>query len=1065
MATHLHLHTRYSLQIGYGASEDFAAAAPAGSALAITDTQSMAGILEHDKACAKYGHKPIFGLETFVAGPHRLVLLAETDEGLRNLYALAGIHGAELGYARLAMHAQGVIALTGHIGGAIPTAIMRADKDSLAFHLKQLLSIFGRDHLFLEKVDWGLREQQHINTKIDEIAERTKLRAVWTNDVHYPRREDALAQALLVCDKLGKAADMSELLCHRVDDAWLTDLKDPVAEEIAQRCVARIERHKPLLPTFSEDDNRLLGEIAWAGLDARGFGQDEAYRRRQEFELSVIQRMGFSGYYLIVSDAVAWGRSKGIPFGMGRGSGPGSIVAWTSKITHVDPVRHKLYFERFLNPERVSMPDFDIDIAASRREEMLDYLRSRYGEDNVAQISSWGTYKPKLSWQSAGRVLGLSRAETLLVSKRHMSRLEENATMQGLIDSGHFDVLMRESPRYEGVLRAAAKMERGMRTHGRHAGGIVVIDRPVSQVMPLAPGGITAYDHKRVEEVGGVKFDFLGVKELDVLDVANACLDYAVDILNLPEDDQKTWALIQSGHHVGLFQIEGDGMSAYVTDLAPTNIGELAAAVALYRPGPMDTLPRGQHEVFADRKNGRAPVEYLHQDMEQVLGETYAVIVYQEQILFLAQIICGMSMGAADILRRAIGKKDAKLLEQQRSIFIDGALARGYGESFVRTLWDQIETFARYGFNRAHAVVYAYLCYQTAYMKANYPAEFIGAQAHVRGDNLSEVHKFTMEARRMGLHVVMPDISSSPALFYGKGDTVVWGLSSLGGIGLAYARALVQARPWADMRDFIDRAGCDASQFSALLYAGALDGLIAQCPGMDGVLDEDGHIAPDRAALIYPMVAHRFKSWARDKKGRAVGGFTVTFEHDDLYRFRLPDAVRPTAQDHAAYWQLRACALGTWGAHHPCDGLDHVRAMLGCVQVNQLGSLIGEQVRVLCVVGDLEYKVFKNKDGEMREMAKYTISDTTGSFGVVQFDGLDACRPWSGLMLVTLNVRKARRGHGHDGQVASLARIDVFGEDGPVIIPNEPLVKPVIEKAAKPKRSKSNYNPDQVTLF
>lgn len=985
---HLHMHTKYSRQLGLGAPEEFAAIAGPLSALAITDTDTMGGICDHQDACIKHGVQPIFGMEATIGKSSQLVLLAETEEGLSNLYALGGYSPTERGYDVLSAHSKGIIALTGHLGGAVPTAILRKDTTALNYHLGKLIDIFGKGSLFLEKVDWGLREHARLNTTLDKIAQRTGLRCVGTNDVHYPRREDAPWQGFMVLDALGRASSMEEMLSHRVTDAWLQPKfdDDACAQEIKQRCLKLLPPQGRMLPKFGDDDAGNLVRHAQAGLIARmGGDPPAAYRERLEYELSVILKMGFAGYFLIIEDVIRWARSRGIPVGC-RGSGAGCIVSWCLRITDIDPVAKRLYFERFLNPDRVTMPDFDIDICRLRREEVIEYVRNKYGHDHVVQIATYGEYKLKKAVDAAGRVLGLQFDERQHIKKRWLSIKKEDKseyTAQELVDSGILEPMFKHYPAYRTVLDACVQMSRGIREQGKHPGGVIILDRPVAEVLPLLPGGVTALVHQSAEQRGGVKFDFLGLVELSVLDRANACLDYALDLHNLPQDDPKVFEMLRAGRTVGVFQISGDGLTEFVVYMQPTKCDHLTAAVALYRPGPMDI---GAHTLFVDRMHGRELVQYIHEDTAEALEETYGIIVYQEQILHLARKMAGMTMAQGDLLRRAIGKKDKAKLEAERVRFAEGVVRQGYTPNVAVSLWEEIETFARYGFNRAHAAAYADLAYQTAYVKAYHPAEFLAAQAALRGSDVAEVDIFMQEARLMGCVIHPPDVQTSPALSHGRNMEVWWGLAQLAGIGEDFAKTVVSMRPYKSFGDFFSRTGCDKTQFDALLYAGALDSLI-------------GKPSFTRARAVYAHALARFpKMEALRKKEQAkqsVWLFGETYE-DPAYDIKTPDGTTKRLSAFAL-WLNRRRVTGSWLSGHPARAFFGGQPRpSGYVTIAELPEHENRTVSVIATVID-SWSYERYRDGEFQSQAGMVIEDETGRKRLTWYDGIDFTKFGDGL--------------------------------------------------------------------
>jgi len=986
---HVDVKTRYSVRRGLSSSKDLVAQCEPGDVLAITDKESLGGWYEHEDACRAKGVKPLFGVEVDVASCGPLVLLCEDQSGVESLYRLARHMPERLTYQHLSEHSAGLIALTGHLSGAIPTALLSRDPASLKLHMNTLLSIFGKDRLYLEQVDWGMAIQAEVNAGLELLSKKTGVPCVMAQDVRYARAEQWMGHALMVCDDLKVMSSVEQLREFGTNKACVRPVaRSSALEQIAERCNASVPKSKPLLPRLTDDDAAELEAKAYAGLLDRFAGSPPAsYVERFAYEMSVIRKTGFASYFLVVSDFVGWAHSQGIRVGAGRGSGAGSLVGWCCRITEIDPVRHNLYFERFLNPERVSIPDYDIDFCAHRREEVIAYLYKRWGHAKVVGIAAYGEYKLKEAWKAACRVLDISAVRANDFSKRYMERatsFEElvlNETMMIELDR-HRD--MKEA------LEASQDLLGAYKAKGHHPGGTVVLDRPAHEALPVDRFGICMFDKDQIERAGGVKYDILGVKELTSLEYANANLDYRYDINNLPENDPKSLELLQSGSKLGIFQV-GKAMSGFVEEFRPDRDEDVALIIALRRPGPMDAK---MDTECAKRKNGQLEVVYAHDDLEQILGDTYGVMAYQEQVMLIGQKIAGMTMGGADVMRRAIGKKNMELLMKQREAFIKGGEERGYDEVLLCELWELIEKFAGYGFNRAHAAGYAKLVLQTAYFKAHHFAEFMAAQCRVRGEDHAELALYLREIRAQ-VHVVWPDVNKSLEHFYAKQDVVHYGLSALRGIGQEAASQIVQGAPYADLEDFMVRSHASKSQLESLLCAGALDGLFDE-PELDDAM----------RGVIYPRVMGRVAKLNKLSDTKRRQGFL--FGRDPAYAWKtMPEKEVWTP------WQValkRFEMMASWGAVHPLAwytmAIEKLRMSGARVCfLDELAKHVTYTVQVAVVVKEVVSIQKLNARGEHVEYARLVIEDQTGAAEVMWFRDVDfAAIPKDGPARMWLNV-------------------------------------------------------------
>ncbi|MEA2944080.1 MAG: polymerase subunit alpha, partial [Bradyrhizobium sp.] len=780
---HLHVHSAYSLLKGSIKITKLGELAKADRqpALALTDTDNMFGALEFSDKMAGYGIQPIIGCELAVdfgdqdpnarnalaAGPARIVLLAAREAGYRNLMRLNSrafletpVHQApHIKFDWLEGNADGLIALTGGPQGPIALAI-NADQGALAaVRCDRLATLFG-DRLYIELQRHGVEKERRAEAALIDLAYTKGFPVVATNEPYFASADDYEAHDALLCiagGRLVAETDRDQLTAdHRFKSraemaVLFADIPEALAStiEIAERCAFRPTMRKPILPRFTvgaaagaadaaSDEAAELRRQAEAGLSNRlkvhGLAQgvtDEDYRARLAFEIDVITRMNYAGYFLIVADFIQWAKAEGIPVGPGRGSGAGSLVAYALTITDLDPIRFGLLFERFLNPERVSMPDFDIDFCQDRRDEVIRYVQGRYGRDQVAQIITFGTLQARGVLRDVGRVLQMPYGQVDKLCKLVPQNPANPVTLARAIDDEpRLKAAADSDPIVKRAFDIAKKLEGLTRHASTHAAGIVIADRPLTELSPLyrdpkSDMPVTQFNMKWVEQAGLVKFDFLGLKTLTVLDTAVKLLrrrGVEIELLRIPLDNAGTYEMLAGGETVGVFQVESQGMRRALVDMRPDRFEDLIVLVALYRPGPMANIP-----TYCARKLGRERIEYLHPRLEPILVPTYGIITYQEQVQQIARDLAGYSLGKADILRRAMGKKDKKEMAAQRGDFIAGAVERGIGRSDAEVIFEACAKFAEYGFNKSHSAPYALLTYQTAYMKVNYPVEFLAA--------------------------------------------------------------------------------------------------------------------------------------------------------------------------------------------------------------------------------------------------------------------------------------------------------------------------------------------------
>src|SRR6516164_2521815 len=882
---HLHVHSSYSLLEGALTIARLCELAKADRqpALALTDTDNMFGALEFSDKMAAAGIQPIVGCALAVdfadqdalprgGSPQqlerpRIVLLAARENGYRTLMRLnsrafletAPNEPPHLRLAWLEGETEGLIALTGGPGGPLNAAIVAGRSHLAELRCEALARLFG-DRLYIELQRHGSSAERSAEPALIALAYARGIPLIAANAPLFARQEDYEAHDALICIAEGRLVvetDRRQFTPeHRFKTraemaALFADLPEAVAStvEIAQRCAFRPRVQAPILPRFSVgadgaavDEAAELRKRAEAGLDRRikahgvAAGRTvEDYRERLAFELNVIEGMKYPGYFLIVSDFIQWAKAQGIPVGPGRGSGAGSLVAYALTITDLDPIRFGLLFERFLNPERVSMPDFDIDFCQDRRDEVIGYVQERYGRDRVAQIITFGTLQARGVLRDVGRVLQMPYGQVDKFCKLVPQNPLNPVTLARAIDDEPRLQAARDSdPVVARAFNIAQKLEGLHRHASTHAAGIVIGERPLNEMVPLyrdpkSNMPVTQFNMKWVEQAGLVKFDFLGLKTLTVLETAAALLrkrGVEIDLAAIPLDDEKTYAMLARAEAVGIFQLESQGMRRALLDMRPDRFEDIIALVALYRPGPMANIP-----TYCVRKHGVERPDYIHPMLEPVLRETFGVIVYQEQVMQAAQLLAGYSLGEADLLRRAMGKKIRSEMQKQRSRFVSGCVERDIERGQAEAIFELLARFADYGFNKSHAAAYALVAYQTAFMKANYPVEFLAASMTLDMGNTDKLSEFRAEAERLSVKVESPSVNRSGVDFEVAGSTIHYALAALKGVGRQAVEAIVEARggrPFADLSDFAARINPRAVNkrvLESLAAAGAFDAL------------------------------------------------------------------------------------------------------------------------------------------------------------------------------------------------------------------------------------------------
>ncbi|MFA6228707.1 MAG: DNA polymerase III subunit alpha [Rhodanobacter sp.] len=981
--THLHLHSEYSLVDSTIRIKALVAACVRDGipAVALTDECNMFALVKFYKACSAAGIKPIGGCDLRISPlddprPWRLTLLCQNHEGYLNLSRLvsrAWQEGQHSGRALVDadwLHGDactGLIALLGRESEVARIALNQGTAAALA-KLRPLAKLFP-DRLYLELTRCGREGEENWNTAALALAAELDLPVLASNDVRFLKQDDFDAHEARVCINQGRVLadpkrprDYSDQQYLKTPDQMVelfADLPEALENtvELARRCTLELKFGTYYLPDFpvpeGYDLNSYIRELSRAGLRERltsaplAAGHSLAdYEARLERELDVIIEMGFPGYFLIVSDFINWGKQNGIPVGPGRGSGAGSLVAWVLKITDLDPLQFNLLFERFLNPERVSMPDFDIDFCMDRRDEVIDYVAQKYGRDRVSQIITYGSMAAKAVLRDSGRVLSMPYGQVdrlaKLVPPRPLDLTLSDALGRSEKSKKETDRVVKEfCEAYEqdeearALIDLALKLENLTRNAGKHAGGVVIAPTALTDFAPLyceAGGGgvVTQYDKDDVEAVGLVKFDFLGLRTLTIIDWAVKAInarrertgEAALDISKLPLNDPKPYELLKKAQTVAVFQLESSGMQRMLKDAKPDRFEDIIALVALYRPGPMDLIPS-----FVARKHGREEVEYPDPRVEPILQETYGIMVYQEQVMQMAQIVGGYSLGGADLLRRAMGKKDAKKMAEERAKFREGAAKDGLTGEKADTIFDLMEKFAGYGFNKSHAAAYALVSYQTAWLKAHYPAEFMAATISADMDNTDKAVIFLNEARALDIVVQPPDVNASQYMFVAVEPKVIqYGLGAIKGVGQGACEAIVAERahgPYTDLADFcrrVDPGKLNRRVLEALILSGALDALAANRASLmlqlpDAIKAADQHQRDKQ-------------SGQNDMFGAATGAATPVVRID-----------LPTAADWPLEQKLQGerDTLGHYLSGHPTDPWKHE---LGQLSTCPLGEIV-----------------------------------------------------------------------------------------------------------------------------
>ncbi|TNF27125.1 MAG: DNA polymerase III subunit alpha [Deltaproteobacteria bacterium] len=1029
---HLHTHTHFSMLDSTVRINDLVdrAAQDGSGAVAITDHNNLFGAVEFLKAAKKAEVKPIYGAEINLTADDRrngeirktytLVLLCKDLTGYRNLcYLLSRAYmdapakapGPRIDRALLNERKEGLLALSGGLSGEIPQALLRRSYEEAASLARTYQGMFGADSFYLEIIKSGIREQEEVNEGLVRLSEELEIPLVAGGDVHYASKTDAAAHEILMCVQLGKSVADQSGPARITDDLDLApaaemverfaDYPEAVANTlaIAERCNVEIPLGKTFLPTFQVpegfESESYLAHLANEGLQrriktSRGQGltlDDEEYQRRLDYELGVINQMGFPGYFLIVWDFINYGKSHGVPVGPGRGSGAGSLVAYSLGITDIDPLRYQLLFERFLNPERVSMPDFDIDFCMNKRDRVIQYVTQKYGSNNVGQIITYGTMKAKAVVRDVARVLGLTFAEADRAAKLIPDDL--GMTLKKAFEvEPRLKALTEEDERYAKLFEYARTLEGLNRQPGMHAAGVVIGDKPLWDYVPLYAVHtedesltlITQFAKNEVEEAGLVKFDFLGLKTLTVVDHAVRLINEKhkregkepLDIMLIDLADKAVFDNIMRGDTTGVFQLESSGFKDLLRRLKPDCFEDIIAAVALYRPGPLQS---GMVDSFIKRKHGEEAVTYDHPSLSDILEETYGVMVYQEQVMQSASALAGFSLGQADILRRAMGKKKPAEMVKQRKVFNAGCAERGVPDDQATRIFDNIEKFAGYGFNKSHSAAYGLITYQTAWLKTHHPVEFMAALLTSDGDNTDKVVRLIAETRSMGITVLPPSVNHSDNDFTTGANAIRFGLGAVKGVGGGAVEAILQARDedgtFPDLYDFCERVDLrrvNRRVLEALVKCGAFDEFgdprMSLWTDLDRAIERGQTVQRDRAAGQFSLFGALEPAAPPPKPARDAL----------VLREEWPDKQRLAYE--------KEC-LGFYVSGHPLDRYANDIRRLGATPIARLNEIEDRtEVVVAAVIADLRERMTKTGSGRM---AFINLEDLTGRIELLVF--------------------------------------------------------------------------------
>ncbi len=1010
--THLHVHSEFSLLDGACRIKPLVAAAKAlgQTSLAVTDHGAMFGAVDFYKEAKKQGIKPILGCEVYVAARTRfdkvhgidneryhLVLLAENDTGYRNLIKIVSDAWTQGFYTKprvdkelLEKYHEGIIALSACLAGEVPQALLKNDYDEAKKIAQQYRGIFGENNFFIEIQNHGIAEELQVLPQLKRLARETGIGLVATNDTHYVKKEDSKIQQILICIQTNHILGENTGLEFEADEFYLkseaemrelfADVPEAIenAAAIAERCNVEIEFGNTKLPNFDTPDGENHFEY-FARMCREGFRErygnnaPQEYCERLEYELEVINKMGYTDYYLIVHDFVRYAKENGIPVGPGRGSGAGSIAAYCIGITGIDPMKYNLLFERFLNPERVSMPDFDIDFCYERRHEVIDYVISKYGADHVSQIVTFGTLAAKAAVRDVGRVMGLPYATVDAVAK--LIPFELNITLEkALLRSSELKKRYESDETVRELIDNSMQIEGMPRHASKHAAGVVITRDPVKEYVPLALSdeiAVTQFTMVALEELGLLKMDFLGLKTLTVISDAEKAIreikpDF--DIEKIPIDDKLTYDIFASGQTYGVFQFESAGMRSVLTRIRPQVLEDLIAVVSLYRPGPMDSI-----DTYIENRRNPENTKYKSDKLRSILDVTNGCLIYQEQVMQVFRELAGYSYGRADVVRRAMSKKKHDVMEKERMTFIEGAVSRGVEPGAANSIFEDMSSFASYAFNKSHAAAYSLVAYRTAWLKCHYPQQFMAALLTSVLDQAGKVSGYISECERLGIRVMPPDVNSSFDGFVAENGRILFGLLAIKNLGRGLIRAVVEEREkngkFTSFYSFCKRVygkNFNRRAVESLIYSGALDGLglnrrqmLVMLPAVLSELEADRNVIMSGQFSLFSMLGEE------DKHGPDIPDVSELPPDEKLMREKE--------------------VIGFYVSGHPMAGYTALSESLGCAKIFDLtegeGYADNEKLSILGIITSIKKKVTKSNT----EMAFVTLEDTSGNIEALLF--------------------------------------------------------------------------------
>ena len=1023
---HLHTHTSYSLLDGEGTiSKILDRAKELGqNSMAITDHGNMYGVIEFYEYAKKIGIKPVLGCEVYVAARTRfdkiheydavsshLILLAENNEGYKNLMKIVSSGFTEGFYYKprvdmdiLRKYHGGIIALSGCMFGVLSRKILGGNVQGARESLEEFLDIFGGENYFIEIQDHGLYDQKRLNSQLVSLAREYGVKVAATNDIHYVKKSDARNQDILMCIQMGKSVNDTDRMKMESEELYVKSEEEmrelfsyiPEALEntrlIAERCNVDIEFGKLHLPKFDLPAGRTafeyLTELCEKGFKKR-YGEGEEKRKRLSYELETIRSMGYVDYFLIVWDFVNFAKSNGIPVGPGRGSAAGSIVSYCLEITDIDPIKYDLIFERFLNPERVTMPDIDIDFCYERRGEVIDYVNRKYGSDRVAQIVTFGTMAARLAVRDVARALDVPYSMADKIAKEIPHEL--NITIKSALEmSRELKNIYDSDPVAKRVIDTASELEGLPRHTSTHAAGVVITNEPVVNYVPLQTNDniiTTQFTMTTIERLGLLKMDFLGLRTLtvikDALDNIRLSTGKNIDLSGLKPDDPNVYKMISEGDTDGVFQLESAGMKEFMKELAPENIEDIIAGISLYRPGPMDSIPR----YVANKKNP-GNVSYKHPKLEKILNVTYGCIVYQEQVMEIVRELGGYSLGRADLVRRAMSKKKTEVMKKEKHNFIygitdengnvtvEGAVRRGVGEAVAESIFDEMMDFAKYAFNKSHAAAYAFVSYQTAWLKCHYPTEFFAALLTSVIDRKEQITKYIGSMKKKGIKILPPDVNSSFSGFVPDGENIRFGMAAIKNVGGSFIADLAKEREkFGKFKSFTD--------FCSRMAAYKINKRLLEALIKSGAFDSLGHT---RATLLF-VYESILESAVKDEKNNISGQYDIFSLFGEEQESGADDFEEIAEENKSDLLRNEKEYLGIYVSGHPLDDVEEIieenSSCLALELAESAGKTVfsGNAVKLCGIISSIKKKLTKKSE----TMCYAELEDMTGSVELIIF--------------------------------------------------------------------------------